>query len=85
MAYTNKEVDHKQIVSETVKIRRKHNSMLDPEKSQFSRSKVKSMGPIISHNRIQMEPTKAKVVAKWKEWRTINELQQFLRFSNSYQ
>ena len=56
---------------------------LSPEKCKWHKSKVNSLGYIISEG-IGMDQEKIKSVQQWEEPATLKEVQLFLRFANFY-
>lgn len=52
MAYIKKGVDHKQVAAKILKILRKHHLLLEAEKFEFSKSKVKDFWLVRSHDQV---------------------------------
>lgn len=65
MVYAKNVVDHKQVVVEILEILGKHNLWLKPQKCEFSKSKVKYLGVVISHNCNRMDMATLKKVSDW--------------------
>jgi hypothetical protein len=63
---------------------RKHKLYLWPEKREFKRTKIKYLGVIISHNKVEMDPVKIAGVAEWPTPSSKKEVQSFVGFMNFY-
>jgi len=84
LIFTETEEHHQQVVNEVLKILRQNNLFLKPEKCVFHTSEVEYLGIIISHDQVQMDPSKTATIHKWPIPTKKKELQQFLGFCNFY-
>src|SRR3979490_3060526 len=57
---------------------------LRAEKCEFERTRIEYLGVIISHNHVEMDPTKVAGVAEWPTPKNRKEVQSFLGFTNFY-
>jgi hypothetical protein len=61
-----------------------HKLYLRPEKCEFEKTKIKYLGVIISHNKVEMDPVKIAGVADWPTPSNKKEVQSFVGFINFY-
>jgi hypothetical protein len=64
---------------------RKHKLYLWPEKCEFEKTKIKYLGVIISHNKVEMDLVKIAGVADWLMPSNKKEVQSFVSFINFYE
>ena len=57
---------------------------LRAEKCEFEQTRIEYLGVIISHNHVEMDPTKVTGVAEWPSLKNRKEVQSFLGFTNFY-
>jgi len=75
---------HREIVREVLRRLREHKLYLRPEKCEFEKSSIESLGVIISHNHVEMDPVKVAGVAAWPTPENKKDVQQFVGFTNFY-
>jgi hypothetical protein len=63
---------------------REHKLYLQLEKCEFEKTKIKYLGVIISHNKVEMDPVKIAGVADWLTPSNKKEVQSFVSFVNFY-
>jgi hypothetical protein len=63
---------------------REHKLYLRLEKCEFEKTKIKYLGVIISHNKVEMDPVKIARVADWPTPSNKKEVQSFVGFINFY-
>jgi hypothetical protein len=59
-----------------------HKLYLRPEKCKFEKTKIKYLGVIILHNKVEIDPVKIAGVADWPMPSNKQEVQSFLGFIN---
>jgi deoxyuridine 5'-triphosphate nucleotidohydrolase len=84
LIYTETMEEHCQMVQEVLDLLWSHKLYLKPEKCDWEKLEVKYLRHIILGSSVKMDPTKIKVISKWKEPRNKKELQSFLGFANYY-
>jgi hypothetical protein len=84
LIYSDDELEHEAHVKQVVERLRDTGLQADLKKYEFSVTRTKYLGFIISTDRIQVDPEKVKVVADWKPPRTVKAVQSFLGFCNFY-
>jgi hypothetical protein len=84
LIYSDDEVEHETHVKQVVERLRDAGLQADLKKCEFSVTRTKYLGFIISTDGIQVDPEKVKVVADWKPPRTVKAVQSFLGFCNFY-
>jgi hypothetical protein len=55
-----------------------------PEKCEFEKTRIKYLGVIISHNKVEMDPVKIAGVVDWPIPSNKKEVQSFISFVNFY-
>jgi hypothetical protein len=63
----------------------RHKLYLWPEKCEFEKTKIKYLGVIISHKKVEMDPVKIAGVADWLTPSHKKEVQSFVSLVNFYQ
>jgi hypothetical protein len=63
---------------------REHKLYLRLEKCEFEKTKIKYLGVIISHNKVEIDPVKIVGVADWPMPSNKKEVQSFIGFVNFY-
>ena len=63
---------------------RQHKLYLKAEKCEFEREQIEYLGPVISHNKVAMDPAKVSTVMEWPNPSSKKEVQSFLGFANFY-
>jgi hypothetical protein len=63
---------------------REHKLYLRLEKCEFEKTKIKHLGVIISHNKMEMDPVKIARVVDWPTPSNKKEVQSFVGFVNFY-
>jgi hypothetical protein len=62
----------------------KHKLYLRPEKCEFEKTRIKYLGVIISHTKVEMDPVKIAGVVDWPTLSNKKEVQSFINFVNFY-
>jgi hypothetical protein len=65
LIFTNSLEEHHRITRLILDRMREHKLYLRPEKCEFEKTKIKYLGVIISHNKVEMDPVKIAGVADW--------------------
>jgi hypothetical protein len=73
---------HCEIIWEVLFWLRENWLLLHPEKCKFKKLTIKYLGPIISHNHVEMDPIKVTRVAVWPAPKKRKDVQQFLDLMN---
>jgi hypothetical protein len=63
LIFTNSLEKHRRVTHLVLDRMRKHKLYLRPEKCEFEKTKIKYLGIIISHNKVEMDPVKIAGVA----------------------
>jgi hypothetical protein len=84
LIFTNSLEEHCRVTHLVLDHMREHKLHLQPEKSEFERTKIKYLGVIISHNKVEMDPVKIAGVADWPTPSNKKEVQSFVGFINFY-
>jgi hypothetical protein len=79
--FTNLLEEHHRI---THLVLHEHKLYLRPEKCEFEKTKIKYLGIIISHNKVEMDPVRIARVADWLTPSNKKEVQSFVSFVNFY-
>jgi hypothetical protein len=83
--FTNSLEEHCRITRLVLDRMHEHKLYLRLEKCEFEKSKIKYLGVIISHNKVEMDPVKIAGVADWPMPSNKKEVQSFVGFVNFYQ
>jgi hypothetical protein len=75
---------YRQITGLVLDRMREHKLYLRPEKCEFEKTKIKYLGVIISHNKVEMDPVKITGVTDWPTPSNKKEVQSFVGFVNFY-
>jgi hypothetical protein len=65
LIFTNSREEHRRITCLVLDCMHEHKLYLWPEKCEFEKTKIKYLGVIISHNKVEMDPVKIAGVADW--------------------
>jgi hypothetical protein len=84
LIFTNSLEEHRQVMHLVLDCMCEHKRYLRPEKCKFEKTKIKYLGVIISHNKVQMDPVKIAGVADWPTPLNKKEVQSFISFVNFY-
>jgi hypothetical protein len=84
LIFTNSHEEHRRITCLVLDRMREHKLYLRPEKCGFEKTKIKYLGVIISHNKVEMDPVKIAGVADWPTPSIKKEVQSFVGFVNFY-
>lgn len=84
LIYSEEVVDHEQHVKQVLQRLRDAGLQADIKKSEFSVTRTKYLGFIISTNGIEVDPSKVDVVKEWKPPVNVRGVQSFLGFCNFY-
>jgi hypothetical protein len=84
LIFTNSLEEHRQITHLILDRMREHKLYLWLEKCKFEETKIKYLGVIILHNKVEMDPVKIARVADWPMPSNKKEVQSFVGFINFY-
>jgi hypothetical protein len=84
LIFTDSFEEHRRITRLILDHMREHKLYLRPEKYEFEKTKIKYLGVIISHNKVEMDPVKIAGVADWPTPSNKKEVQSFVGFVNFY-
>jgi hypothetical protein len=84
LIFTNSLEEHRQITCLVLDCMHEHKLYLRLEKCEFEKTKIKYLGVIISHNKVEMDPVKIAGVADWPMPSNKKEVQSFVGFINFY-
>jgi hypothetical protein len=84
LIFTNSHEEHWQITCLVLDRMCEHKLYLQPEKCEFEKTKIKYLGVIISHNKVEMDLVKIAGVADWPMPSNKKEVQSFVGFINFY-
>lgn len=84
LIYSNNPLEHEAHVKQVLDKLRSAGLQADIRKSEFSVTRTKFLGYIISTDGIEVDPTKITAVSDWEPPRKVKELQSFLGFCNFY-
>jgi hypothetical protein len=85
LIFTNSLEEHCQIICLILDHMCEHKLYFRPEKCEFERTKIKYLGVIILHNKVEMDPVKIAGVADWSTPSNKKEVQSFISFLNPHQ
>jgi hypothetical protein len=85
LIFTNSFEEHHQITHLILDCMREHKLYLQPEKCKFEKTKIKYLGIIILHHKVEMDPVKIAGVVDWPTPSNKKEVQSFISFVNFYQ
>jgi hypothetical protein len=85
LIFTNSLEEHRRITCLVLDCMCEHKLYLRPEKCEFEKTKIKYLGVIISHNKVEMDPVKIAGVVDWPTPSNKKEVQSFVGFINFYQ
>ena len=84
MIYSANELDHQVHVQLVLQRLRNAGLQVDIKKCEFSVTRTRYLGFIVSTEGIEVDPEKVKVVQDWKPPKTVKGVQSFLGFCNFY-
>jgi hypothetical protein len=84
LIFTDNLEEHRQILRHVLETLEKHKLFLKLEKCDFEKTEIEYLGVIISHNSMQMDPTKIKGIMEWPVPKNVKQVQVFLGFVNFY-
>jgi hypothetical protein len=84
LIFTNSLEEHHQITCVVLDHMHEHKLYLRPEKCEFKKTKIKYLGVIISHNKVEMDLVRIAGVADWPMPSNKKEVQSFVGFVNFY-
>jgi hypothetical protein len=85
LIFTNSLEEHRWITHLVLDHMREHKLYLQLEKYKFEKTKIKYLGIIILHNKVEIDPVKIAGVADWPMPLNKKEVQSFVGFVNFYQ
>jgi hypothetical protein len=84
LIFTNSLEEHYRITRLVLDCMHKHKLYLRAEKCGFEKTRIKYLGVIISHNKVEMDPVKIAGVVDWPTPSNKKEVQLFVGFVNFY-
>jgi hypothetical protein len=84
LIFTNSLEEHRRITCLVLDCMREHKLYLRLEKCEFEKTKIKYLGVIISHNKVEMDLVKIAGVTDWPTPSKKKEVQSFVGFVNFY-
>ena len=84
LIYSDNTLEHKEHVTKVLERLRRAGLQADIKKCEFSVTRTKYLGFIISTDGVEVDPEKVEVIREWKEPRTVKGIQSFLGFCNFY-
>jgi hypothetical protein len=84
LIFTNTSKEHCRITHLVLDQMCEHKLYLQLEKCKFEKTKIKYLGIIISHDKVEMDPVKIVGVADWPTPSNTKEVQSFIGFINFY-
>ena len=84
LIYLNNELEHEFHVRKVLQRLRDAGLQVDLKKCEFSVTRTKYLGFIISTEGIEVDPDKVSVIQQWQAPDTVRGVQSFLRFCNFY-
>jgi hypothetical protein len=84
LIFTNSLGEHHQITCLVLDCMHEHKLYLWPEKRKFEKTRIKYLGVIISHNKVEMDLVRIAGVANWPTPSNKKEVQSFISFINFY-
>jgi hypothetical protein len=84
LIFTNSLEEHRQITCLVLDHMHEHKLYLRPEKCEFEKTRIKYLGVIISHNKVEMDLVKIAGVVDWLTPSNKKEVQSFIGFINFY-
>jgi hypothetical protein len=84
MIYSDNELEHQIHVKKVLQRLRDAGLQADIKKCEFSVTRTKYLGIIVSTKGLEVNPKKVQVVKDWKPSRTVKGVQSFLDFCNFY-
>jgi hypothetical protein len=85
LIFTNSLEEYHRITCLVLEHMREHKLYFRPGKYEFEKTRIKYLGIIISHNKVEMDPVKIAGVADWPMPSNKKEVQSFIGFVNFYQ
>ena len=82
--YSTKEEDHADHVLQVLKRLHRQGLQVDIDKCEFSTSKIKYLGMIVTINSIEMDAKKMKAIQCWETLSLVKKVQAFFGFANFY-
>jgi hypothetical protein len=84
LIFTNTFEEHRRITCLVLDCMHEHKLYLWPEKCKFEKTRIKYLGIIISHNKVEIDLVKIAGVADWLTPSNKMEVQSFIGFINFY-
>ncbi|KAG9227893.1 hypothetical protein CCMSSC00406_0009150 [Pleurotus cornucopiae] len=85
LIFTNDDVQkHREVVRRALKILEDNDLYVKPEKCAFEVNEVEFLGVVVKDGEVQMEEAKIEAVKNWPVPKNVQQVQQFLGFSNYY-
>jgi hypothetical protein len=84
LIFTNSLEEHHWITCLVLDCMCKYKLYLWPEECEFEKTKIKYLGIIISHNKVEMDPVNIAGVADWPTPSNKKKVQSFIGFVNFY-
>jgi len=84
LIFTETEKEHKQAVWRVLEVLAEHKLFLCPEKCEFHRKRIEYLRPVISENKVEIDPIKIARVHDWPILENRTDVQVFIGFVNFY-
>ena len=84
LIYSTKEENHASHVLRVLRRLHEQGLQVDIDKCEFSTTRVKYLGMIVTTNGIEMDTEKTDAVQRWEAPTSVKEVQAFLGFANFY-
>ena len=84
LIYSENEANHIALVKRVLSRLLEQKLAIAPDKCEWQKSRIDSLGYIISANSVEMDQEKIKTVLGWDAPETIKDIQSFLGFANFY-
>ena len=84
LIYSTKEEDHTGHVLQVLRRLHERGLQVDIDKCEFSTTRVKYLGMIVTTDGVEMDLKKTEAIQRWEALRMVKEIQAFLGFANFY-
>jgi len=84
LIFTKTEEEHEQVVCRVLEVLAEHKLFLYPEKCEFHQKQIEYLIPVISENKVEMNPIKVTGVCDWPTSENQTDVQAFIGFVNFY-
>ena len=84
LIYSTKKEDHASHVLQVLRQLHEQDLQVDTDKCEFSTTRLKYLGTIVTTNGVEMHAKKTEAIQEWKALTTVKEMQAILGFANFY-